>query len=138
MNTKKLGFGTMRLPLLTPDDPRSIHLEAFKGMADFYMDRGFSYFDTAYPYHEQASEEAVKAAVVQRFPRESFLLSDKMPILRVRQAEDYPAFFEEQLRRCGVDYFNVYLLHNMGRDRYIPLLLGARRKLRYFLTPPLR
>ncbi len=78
---KKLGFGTMRLPLTNPEDPKSIDLEQFKRMADTYMERGFCYFDTAYPYHEGFSEEAVRQCVVERYPRESFLLADKMPIV---------------------------------------------------------
>ncbi|MBR1736987.1 MAG: aldo/keto reductase [Firmicutes bacterium] len=119
MENKKLGFGTMRLPLLNEDDPKSIDIEQFKKMVDIYMDRGFCYFDTAYPYHEQESENAVRKAVIERFPRDKIILADKMPILRVKAAEDYPKFFGEQMRRCGVDYFDYYLLHNMGRDRYI-------------------
>ena len=68
---------------------------------------------------KEEEEAAVREAVVRRFPRESFLLADKLPILRVREAVDYPRFFEEQLERCGVDYFDRYLLHNLGRDRYV-------------------
>ena len=115
---KKLGFGAMRLPLTDPENPRSIDLEQFKRMVDLYLSRGFCYFDTAYPYHGEYSEEAVRQALVERYPRESFLLADKMPILRVKAPEDYERFFAEQLRRCGVSYFDVYLLHNLGRDRY--------------------
>ena len=115
---KKLGFGTMRLPLTDPENPRSIDLEQFKRMVDLYLSRGFCYFDTAYPYHGEYSEEAVRQALVERYPRESYLLADKMPILRVKAPEDYERFFAEQLRRCGVSYFDVYLLHNLGRDRY--------------------
>ena len=119
MQMKKLGFGAMRLPLLNPDDASSIDIEQFKKMADIFMERGFTYFDTAYPYHQEHSELAVKEAVVKRFPRDSFILADKMPILRVTKTEDYQMFFDEQIRRCGVDYFDYYLLHNLGRDRYI-------------------
>lgn len=115
---KKLGFGTMRLPLTDPEAPGSIDLEAFKQMADIYMQRGFCYFDTAYPYHDEHSEDAVRQCVVERYPREKFLLADKMPIVRVKSAADYDRFFFEQLRRCGVSCFDVYLLHNLGRDRY--------------------
>ncbi len=116
---KKLGFGTMRFPLLNPDDASSIDIEQFKKMADMYMERGFTYFDTAYPYHQEHSEEAVREAVVKRFKRDSFVLADKMPILRVTKSDDYQMFFDDQLRRCGVDYFDYYLLHNLGRDRYV-------------------
>ena len=115
---KKLGFGTMRLPLTNPDDPTSIDLEQFKKMADEFLAKGFIYFDTAYPYHGEKSEEAVREAVVRRHPRESFYLADKMPVYKIRSAEEYETTFAEQLARCGVDYFDFYLLHNMGKDRY--------------------
>jgi len=116
---KKLGFGTMRLPLFDSENPKSIDLEQVKLMVDEYMAKGFVYFDTAYPYHEETSELAVKEALVKRYPRESFVLADKMPIIRVTSSEDYERYFNEQLDRCGVTYFDYYLLHNMGRDRYI-------------------
>lgn len=116
---KKLGFGTMRLPRLDPDDPASIDIDQYKKMADMFMERGFCYYDTAYPYHQEHSEEALKETVVKRFQRDSFLIADKMPILRVNSTDDYQMYFDEQLRRCGVDYFDYYLLHNLGRDRYI-------------------
>ena len=108
----------MRLPLLNSEDPKSIDMDQFKRMVDRFLERGFTYFDTAYPYHEECSEAAVREALVKRNPRDSFLLADKMPILRVKSAEDYDRFFKEQLERCGVDYFDYYLLHNLGRDRY--------------------
>ena len=97
---KKLGFGTMRLPLLDAEDPKSIDLETFKQMADLYLERGFCYFDTAYPYHEGLSEEAVRRCVAERYPRDRFLLADKMPVYLVKQPEDYERIFAEQLRRC--------------------------------------
>ncbi len=108
----------MRLPLVHADDPKSIDIEQFKSMVDLYLKRGFTYFDTAYPYHGEQSEDAVRQALVERYPRNSFHLADKMPILRVKGPEDYPMFFETQLKRCGVTYFDSYLLHNLGRDRY--------------------
>ena len=116
---KKLGFGTMRLPLLDAEDVSRIDMEQFRKMTDTFLERGFIYFDTAYPYHQEHSEIAVREALVKRHSRESFLLADKMPIIRVTCPEDYPRYFEEQLERCGVEYFDRYLLHNMGRDRYI-------------------
>ena len=60
---KKLGFGTMRLPRLDPDDPATIDIEQYKKMADMFMERGFCYYDTAYPYHQEHSEKALKEAV---------------------------------------------------------------------------
>ncbi|MBQ7558523.1 MAG: aldo/keto reductase, partial [Lachnospiraceae bacterium] len=119
MDLKKCGFGTMRLPLLNPDDPASIDLPQVEKMADLFFERGFRYVDTAYPYHSEHSEEAVRKCITDRFPRDSFLLADKMPILRVKAAEQYPQFFDEQRRRCNTEYFDYYLLHNLGRDRYI-------------------
>ena len=115
---KKLGFGTMRLPLKDAEDPKNIDLETFRQMADLFLARGFCYFDTAYPYHGGFSKEAVRQCVAERYPRERFLLADKMPVYLVKTAEDYERIFAEQLRRCGVEYFDVYLLHNLGRDRY--------------------
>ena len=115
---KKLGFGTMRLPLKDAEDPKNIDLETFRQMADLFLASGFRYFDTAYPYHGGFSEEAVRQCVAERYPRECFLLADKMPVYLVKTAEDYERIFSEQLRRCGVEYFDVYLLHNLGRDRY--------------------
>lgn len=116
---KKLGFGTMRLPLLQADDASLIDYETVSKMVDAYMAAGFTYFDTAYPYHQEKSENAVRKCLVERYPRESFVLADKMPILRVTATEDYQKFFDEQLERCGVTYFDYYLLHNMGIDRYV-------------------
>ncbi len=115
---KKLGFGAMRLPLIDPDDPKRIDLDQVCRMVDLYMEGGFRYFDTAYPYHEGHSEEALRQCLVERYPRERFLLADKMPVFLVKAKEDYERFFTEQLRRCGVSHFDVYLLHNLGRDRY--------------------
>lgn len=116
---KKLGFGMMRLPKLDPDDAASIDLEQVKQMVDLFLDRGFCYFDTAYPYHQEHSEIAMRKALVERHSRDSFILADKMPILRVKDTADYEMYFSDQLKKCGVDYFDIYLLHNLGRDRYI-------------------
>lgn len=117
--TKKLGFGTMRLPRLDPDDAQSIDIDQTIEMVDMFMKRGFNYFDTAYPYHGETSEIAVRRTLVERYPRDSFCLADKMPILRVKSKDDYEFYFNDQLKKTGVDYFDVYLLHNLGRDRYI-------------------
>ena len=115
---KKLGFGTMRLPLTDPEDPKSIDYDQMCQMVDHFLEQGFVYFDTAYPYHGELSEGAVRRCLVDRYPRERYVLADKMPILRVKASEEYPRYFEEQLSRCGVDYFDNYLLHNVGKERY--------------------
>ena len=115
-NTKKLGFGLMRLPVLN-DNGERIDLEQVNQMVDHFLEQGYTYFDTAYPYHMGFSERAVKSALVERHPRESFLLADKMPVFRVSKPEDAPAAFEEQLERTGAGYFDMYLLHAMSADR---------------------
>ncbi|MCM1044941.1 MAG: aldo/keto reductase [Candidatus Gastranaerophilales bacterium] len=116
---KKLGFGTMRLPLLIEGDAKSIDHDQVCRMVDAFLERGFVYFDTAYPYHGELSEDAVKRCLVERYPRDRYLLADKMPILRVKDSSEYPMYFEEQLKRCGVEYFDYYLLHNIGKERYV-------------------
>ena len=115
-NTKKLGFGLMRLPILNGkgDD---IDIELVCKMADLFLQQGYTYFDTAYPYHNGFSERAVKKVLVERYPRESFLLADKMPIFKLNEPKDAPDTFEEQLERTGAGYFDLYLLHAMGLDR---------------------
>lgn len=115
---KKLGFGGMRLPRLIEDDPKSIDQAQVNEMADYFIEHGFTYFDTAYPYHQGLSEGAFKKAVVDRYPREFFLLADKMPTFSVTKTEDYERIFNEQLERCGVEYFDYYLLHNLGKVNY--------------------
>lgn len=116
MFSKKLGFGCMRLPIVGEDNTK-IDDEAFKKMVDSYLEQGFTYFDTAYPYHGGKSEEAVKRCLVERYPRESFYLADKMPVWEVKKKSDMEEIFQTQLKRCGVDYFDFYLLHAMNHDR---------------------
>ena len=116
VSTKKLGFGLMRLPILNGNDA-CVDLEQVCHMVDHFLEQGFTYFDTAYPYHHGFSERTVKTALVERHPRESFLLADKMPIFRVKGPDDASANFEEQLDRTGAGYFDLYLLHAMHADR---------------------
>ncbi len=109
--TKKLGFGLMRLPLRDAGDPTSIDMERVIAMVDVFMDRGFTYFDTAYPYHGGRSETAFREAVSQRYPRDRYTVTDKMPCWAVQTPDDMERIFNEQLQRCGVDYFDYYWLH---------------------------
>ncbi len=113
----KLGFGLMRLPTLGGDEKR-IDMEKFKEMADAFISVGGTYFDTAYPYHGGMSEQAFREAVVERYPRESFTVTDKLPIFYVQRAEQMQEFFDEQLKRCGVEYFDYYWLHALGTENY--------------------
>ena len=115
---KKLGFGCMRLPLTNPEDPTSVDLEQFCEMIDTFIDNGFTYFDTAYPYHQRQSELFVKKALVERYPRNSFTLADKLPVPFMKTKEDAKRIFDEQLEKCGVNYFDYYLLHSLNRNHY--------------------
>ena len=106
---KKLGFGTMRLPLTDPSDQTSIDQEQVNRMVDYFLEKGFTYFDTAYMYHDFKSELAVKNALTSRHPRDSFLLADKLPVAMINSAADCEKVFNEQLEKCGVTYFDYYI-----------------------------
>ena len=110
----KFGFGMMRLPQLDENDPTKVDVEQVKKMADAYIAKGGKYFDTAYPYHEGVSELVLKEAVVDRYPREDIIIATKLPIFSVEKPEDMEKFFNEQLEKCGVDYFDYYLIHNIN------------------------
>ena len=112
---KKLGFGCMRLPVLGGDDSAIDH-ERVCGMFDTYLEQGFRYFDTAYGYHGGKSESAVKSCLVDRYDRDKFFLATKMPLWYVKENADYQKIFDTQLERCGVEYFDFYLLHAMNKD----------------------
>lgn len=115
---KKLGFGFMRLPVKDSNDPSSIDMDILNQMVDIFLERGFSYFDTAYMYHMFKSEIALREALVKRHPRGSFVLATKMPTMFLKTQEDQERIFNEQLEKCGVDYFDYYLLHNLGVTNY--------------------
>lgn len=115
---KKLGFGCMRLPQTNPDDPKSIDLEKCEAMTDLFLERGFTYFDTAWMYHEMSSERAVGEFLVKRHPRESYTLATKMHSGYFNSVEERDAYFEAQLEKTGAGYFDYYLLHDMGRENY--------------------
>ena len=114
---KKLGFGLMRLPIIDGDNNR-IDYDKARAMIDKYMANGFTYFDTAYMYHGYTSELVVKEALVKRHPRESFVLASKLPSMSLREEGDQERIFAEQLEKCGVDYFDYYLIHNLGVKNY--------------------
>lgn len=114
---KKLGFGCMRLPIIG-DKTENIDFDTFSKMVDTFMGQGFTYFDTAYPYHNEKSEEAVRKCLVERYPRDSYLLADKMPVWLVKTNEDYQKIFDTQLERTGATYFDFYLLHALNKERF--------------------
>lgn len=110
----KLGFGLMRLPMLGEE----VDIEQTKTMVDLFLQAGFTYFDTAYGYIGGKSEEAIKTALVDRYPRESFQLATKLPAWAGPQtAEEAKAMLQTSLQRTGAGYFDFYLLHNCGDDR---------------------
>ena len=118
METKKLGFGGMRLPLTDSDNQKSVDMAQVERMVDTFLERGFTYFDTAYMYHDFTSECIVREALVKRHPRASFTLADKLPTMMLQQEGDQERIFAEQLEKCGVDYFDYYLLHSLNTANY--------------------
>ena len=103
-----LGFGAMRLP----EKDGAIDEAQVEEMVAYAMEHGVNYFDTAYPYHGGMSER-VMGKILNKYPRDSFYLADKYPGHQILENYDPAEIFEEQLRRCGVEYFDFYLLHNV-------------------------
>lgn len=108
----KLGFGLMRLPMAGEE----IDMAQVNKMVDSFMEKGFTYFDTAYVYINGKSEVAAREAIVKRYPRESFQLATKMPLWSVHKHEDLKPIFDMQLERTGAGYFDFYLLHSLSRE----------------------
>ncbi len=115
---RKLGFGCMRLPLLDKDDQTSFDTETLNKMVDMFLERGFTYFDTAYTYHGFKSEDAIREALVKRHNRDEFTLATKLPPRILHAVEDQEKIFNEELEKCGVEFFDYYLLHNIGVSAY--------------------
>ena len=112
----KLGFGAMRLPLTDPDDVTAIDIESVKTMVDEFIARGGTYVDTAFVYHNGASETALREALVERYPREAFTLATKCLAWACASKEEAQACLPTSLERLGVDYIDYYLLHNLGES----------------------
>ena len=106
MSKKKLGFGLMRLPSLDPNDPSKIDIEQTKKMVDTFIERGFTYFDTAWMYCGFNSENAAKEALVSRYPRDAYTLATKLHSGFIKTKEDRDRIFNEQCAKTGVDYFD--------------------------------
>lgn len=115
MPSKKLGFGLMRLPL--KEDGVTIDTERTAAMADEFLKKGFTYFDTAYGYHGGESERALKKAVIERHPRESFTVATKLPAWMIKEKADVDKIFNDQLEKTGAGYFDYYLLHAVSKDK---------------------
>lgn len=118
MGLKKLGFGFMRLPLLDADDQSKIDFEQLNKMVDTFLDRGFTYFDTAYMYHNFTSEIALRESLVKRHKRDTYTVATKLPTMFLKKEEDLERIFNEQLEKTGLEYFDYYLLHNLGVSHY--------------------
>lgn len=104
-----LGFGMMRLPL---NEDKSIDEEQVFRMVDYALENGVNYFDNAYPYHGSRSE-IVAGKALARHPRDSFYFATKYPGHQTAETYDPAEVFNDQLRKCGMDYFDFYLLHNV-------------------------
>lgn len=113
---KRLGFGFMRLPTL---DDGSIDILQVQEMVDLYLSRGYCYFDTAFGYHKQKSEAALRDTLVQRHSRQDYLLATKLPAWKhtVRSKDDAKAIFYTQMERLQSEWIDYYLFQNMGEDR---------------------
>lgn len=111
---KKLAFGCMRLPMTDGkvDEPQ------FCKMIDRFIEEGFNYFDTAHGYIGGQSETAIRSCLTSRYPRESYILTNKLTDSYFSKQENIRPFFENQLKWCGVDYFDFYLMHAQGAGNY--------------------
>jgi len=118
MAAKKLGFGLMRLPLESPEDGNKTDYKEVCKMADRFLEAGFTYFDTATPYHGGNSELSFRECVAKRHPRSAYTITDKLSIFMIKKKEDIPGFFDAQFEHCGVDYFDYYLLHALSKDAF--------------------
>ena len=111
---KNFGFGCMRLPMKDGE----VDAEETKKMVDYFIEHGFNYFDTAHGYISGKSETALKECLTQRYPRESYILTDKLTGTYFKKQEDILTVFEAQLEACGVDYFDFYLMHAQNAQVY--------------------
>ena len=111
---KNFGFGCMRLPMIGEE----VDIEQTKQMVDAFLDAGFNYFDTAHGYIQGKSEKALKTCLTSRYPREKYILTDKLTANYFKTEADIRPFFESQLKICGVEYFDFYLMHAQGLVNY--------------------
>ena len=112
---KRFGFGCMRLPMIGEE----IDKEQFKQMVDLFIESGFNYFDTAHGYIYGKSELAIKECLTSRYPRDKYVLTDKLTENFFNSEEDIERVFNDQLQACGVDYFDFYLMHAQNRNNFL-------------------
>lgn len=122
---KRMAYGCLRLPIIENGerapgwrDDSLVDEEAFQKIVDRGMANGYNYFDTSWFYHNGNSERAIGHCVADKYPRESFILSDKMPVKFMKNGSEMETIFQEQLKKCHVDYFDFYLIHAISSDTY--------------------
>lgn len=108
----------MRLPITEPGEFKKVDIAQVERMVDEFIARGFTYFDTAYMYHDFESERIMRETLVKRHPRNSYTLTTKLPVMMLKTEEDQERVFNEQLEKCGVDFFDFYLLHSINLKTY--------------------
>ncbi len=136
LKLSSLGLGCMRLPVIDGKDGQ-IDEEATAKMVELAMVNGINYYDTAWMYHEYTSE-VVMGKVLKQYPRDSFYLATKFPGMNQEVRDNPASIFEKQLEKCQVDYFDFYLIHNLGdknveaylddNDKVMPYLLEQKAK----------
>lgn len=135
---KNFGFGCMRLPMLNGE----VDYEETIKMVDTFLENGFNYFDTAHGYLGGKSEIALRHCLTSRYPRESYILTNKLSSHFIKTAEDIRPLFQAQLEACGVDYFDFYLMHAQDKNSFekyrkiraydVSLELLAEGKIKHF------
>lgn len=111
---KNFGFGMMRLPMCGED----VDVETTTKMVDTFLNAGFNYFDTARPYIQGKSELTIRQCLAERYPRDRFVLANKLSASCFKEGGEVRPLFESQLAACGVEYFDFYLMHAMGAKRH--------------------
>lgn len=111
---KNFGFGCMRLPMVNGE----VDIEEMNKMVDAFLENGFNYFDTAHGYLQGKSEKALKTSLADRYERSRFILTNKLTNFFFKKEEEIRPFFEQQLKDCGVEYFDYYLMHAQGAENF--------------------
>ena len=114
----ELGFGFMRLPLAEPNDRSAVSIAQVEEMVNVFLSSGNHYFDLGYRYHAGTAEKIFGTLVASNYKRNAFIVASKMPIAHIRESYEYEAIFQEQLQRCRIEYFDVYLLHGLNTVTY--------------------
>ena len=109
---RNFGFGFMRLPM----QEKEVDIAETCRMVDAFLEAGFHYFDTAHGYLEGKSELALKECLTSRYPRDRYILTNKLTNFYFKKEEDIRPLFESQLAACGVEYFDFYLMHSQSAE----------------------